>query len=340
MLEQWGPGAPSAEPVPIQRAFELCHALAGGHYENFSVLSALVPSGLRDDFAAVYAFCRWADDLADETHRLVSPPAQSSTEAPTSSQALARTRALELLGWWREGLKRCLEGNAEHPVYVALAETIRRRRLRPEPFHDLIDAFEKDQRVAAYANWSDLTEYCRQSAEPVGRLVLMLTGHRPPDEDQTTREIYRQSDLTCTALQLTNFWQDVRTDAFTRGRVYMPTDDTGLTLDDLKQMADRDEPADRVRFITSLRPLAERTRTMFEDARDLPRLVNPAAAPMVWLFAAGGRRVLRKVMARGCTSLWHRPRLSKAEKAGLVGVAWARARTASMSASKLKAARP
>lgn len=319
MLAQWGPNAPPAEPMATDRAFDLCRTLATGHYENFSVLSSLVGAHLRDDFASVYAFCRWADDLADEAHRVPAIDAAATPE-------LTRARSLELLAWWRTGLERCFAGEAHHPVYVALAETIRRHDLRPEPFRDLLDAFEQDQRVLAYQTWDDLLGYCRRSADPVGRIVLTLAGHRPPDEDARSAELYRLSDLVCSALQLTNFWQDVRTDLQERGRVYLPFEESGLDAAELRVMIDRDEPFDRLRFIKALRPLAERTHAMFHDAKDLPSRVDPAIAPVVWLFAAGGRRVLQKVLSKGCTTLWHRPKLGKIEKVGLVGAGWVRAK--------------
>jgi len=334
LLERWGPSAAPAEPVATDRAYELCHALARRRYENFSVLSALVPERLRDDFAAVYAFCRWADDLADETHRLPT----DSGSPPTPE--LARARALELLAWWRTGLERCFAGDATHPVYIALAETVRRHRLPAEPFRNVLDAFEQDQRVTTYDTWDRLAAYCRGSADPVGRLVLTLAGHRPPDEDPATADLYRLSDKVCTALQLTNLWQDVRTDLLDRGRVYLPTAETGLTPDDLRAMAATPDDHDaRVRFIRALRPLAERTHALFHDARELPKIVDPAVGPVVGLFAAGGKRVLQKVLARGCTTLWERPRLPGYEKAVLVGLGWARARLAQRRAASKPAVR-
>ncbi len=314
LLGRWGPGVESGEPVDLHAALAHCHALARSRYENFSVLTSLVPPDLRDDFAAVYAFCRWADDLADETHRL----------APDADPDLARARSTELLAWWRAELDRCFAGEASHPVFVALRRTIDARRLRPEPFHDLITAFELDQRTTQYRTWPELIAYCSNSADPVGRIVLTLAGHRPPDEDPGNTTIYDLSDRVCTALQLTNFWQDTRSDLLERGRVYMPTDETGLDADTLRDFAQREnDPAARVPFIHALRPLVERTAELFDSARELPRRLDPRIAPVVALFAAGGRRTLRKVEAAGCTSLWKRPRLTKPEKAALLARAWA-----------------
>lgn len=324
LLGQWGPDADRAEPVDAAGALAHCHALARSRYENFSVLTGLVPPDLRDDFASVYAFCRWADDLADETHRLGSPG-----DPGTADPEAARARSTELLAWWRRELDRCFGGEASHPVFVSLRRTIETRRLRPEPFHDLITAFEQDQRTTRYRTWPELIAYCSKSADPVGRIVLTLAGHRPPDEDPGNATIYDLSDRICTALQLTNFWQDTRSDLLERDRVYMPIDETGLDADTLRDFAHRgDDPEARVRFILALRPLVERTSELFDSARDLPRRLDPRIAPVVALFASGGRRTLRKVEGAGCTSLWKRPKLTKPEKAALLARAWAASRLA------------
>ncbi|HYZ87318.1 MAG TPA: squalene/phytoene synthase family protein, partial [Bryobacteraceae bacterium] len=167
--------------------------LANHHYENFHVVSALLPKHLHQDFYNVYAFCRWADDLGDEM------------DSPTES--------LELLAWWTEELDRLYDtGEATHPVYVALKGTIKRHDLPKQPFADLIRAFVQDQTVTRYDNWDSLFAYCRYSANPVGRLVLYLCGYR----DEPRQAL---SDYTCTALQLANFWQDVTVD-LEKGRVY------------------------------------------------------------------------------------------------------------------------
>ncbi|HVZ95016.1 MAG TPA: squalene synthase HpnC, partial [Phycisphaerales bacterium] len=288
--------------------------LATGHYENFSVLSRLVPERLRDDFAAVYAYCRWSDDLGDET----------------GNDAAAREKSLELLAWWRGQLEACFKfaraGAAStgetsappnHPVFIALAETIRRHGLSPEPFHHLIDAFEQDQRVTRYETWEQVIGYCTRSADPVGRIVLALfgvNGQKPGDAD-----LIRMSDATCTALQLTNFWQDVRRDLIERDRVYLPSAETAISAGELHEWLSRgDDPDVRIRFIKALRPLVHRTRELFATGRPLPRALGREAGPIIWLFGAGGEHVLTAVEKCGCTTLWHRPRLTSAAKAGLV----------------------
>ncbi|MBL8747290.1 MAG: squalene synthase HpnC [Phycisphaerae bacterium] len=304
---------PASPPLTLDEARREVRALADSHYENFSVMSRLVPEGLRDDFAAVYAYCRWSDDLADET----------------GSDASARERSLSLLAAWRSQLDRCIafargesDRTPRHAVFVALAETIRRRGLSPQPFHHLLDAFEQDQRVSRYETWDQVIGYCTRSANPVGRIILMLDGRRL--DDPRDEPLFRMSDATCTALQLTNFWQDVRRDLDERDRVYIPLNDTGLTAELLSEWASRPgDPAARVAFIRMLRPLVERTRGLFEQGRPLPRAMGSSLSPVVWLFGAGGESVLHLVERTGCATLWERPRLSKARKLWLVGLAGA-----------------
>lgn len=314
------PADASGLPIPpraptLEEAWAYVRRLAGGHYENFSVLSRLVPPDLRDDFAAVYAYCRWSDDLADET----------------GAGDAGRADARRLLAWWRGQMLACFaHARAEpadeprHPVFVALAQTARRHGLSPEPFGRLLDAFEQDQRVSRYRTWDEVMGYCKNSADPVGRIVLALAGHdgsRPGDAER-----FAMSDATCSALQLTNHWQDVRRDLVERDRVYLPSEETGLTAEDLRRMLDRaDDPAARVRYIRAVRPLVERTREMFRAGRPLPRTLDRPMRPVVWLFGAGGEAVLSRIERVGCATLWDRPRLSRSRKAWLVGLAAARA---------------
>ena len=310
MLVIPGESAGGASPSSTG-ADEFVASLATSHYENFPVLSWLVPPALRPDFAAVYAYCRTCDDLGDET---------GIGEA-------ARARSLELLGRWRAMLEACFahaRGEAvappSHPVYAALSATIRRHTLSPEPFHHLIDAFEQDQRTTRYQTWEQLLKYCTRSADPVGRIVLALFGVRP--EDPANAELVAMSDATCTALQLTNFWQDVRRDLLERDRVYFPSYETGISADDLRAWLDPrgagGDPANRVRYIKQLRELVHRTRTLFERGRPLPAQLGPRGGKVVWLFGAGGEHVLDLVERAGCTTLWQRPRLSKLSKLGLI----------------------
>src|SRR5215831_10543922 len=170
--------------------------LATNHYENFHVVSFLLPKRLHQDFYNVYGYCRWADDLADE----IGDTAES----------------LRLLEWWRTELELMYEGEAKHPVFVALRATVAKHGIPQKPFQDLIRAFIQDQTVTRYRNWDEVLHYCEGSANPVGRLVLYLCGYSDPERQAL-------SDATCTALQLANFWQDVTVDQ-QKDRVYLPLD--------------------------------------------------------------------------------------------------------------------
>jgi len=298
-LARYGPDA-AHEPVEPAAARAYVRRLALGHYENFSVLSWFVPRELRGDFAAVYAFCRWADDLGDEL----------------GDGAGDRERGERLLGWWRAGLERCFAGEAEHPVYVALGETVARHRLPIEPFADLIDAFVQDQRVRRYGTWAEAIDYCRRSADPVGRIVLRLWGHRDAELD-------RLSDRTCTALQLVNFWQDVRRDILERDRVYLPAeiaDRHGLDIEamaaDLRAGRSIDRHAGAAR--ASVREACERTAPLFAEGRGLIDRVEARHRPTLALFSMGGEAVLGAIERSGYETLRGRPSLSKATKGRLL----------------------
>src|SRR6201997_3772790 len=187
---------PEVAPT-LEEARAYCKRLAETHYENFHVASWFLPRALRPHFHSFYAYCRISDDLGDE----VGDTAQS----------------LELLDLWGRELDACYEGRARHPVFVALTETIRACSIPKEPFADLLTAFRQDQTVTRYGTMQELLNYCRYSANPVGRLVLYACGYA--DEER-----FRLSDATCSALQLANFWQDVRVD-YAKGRVYLPQED-------------------------------------------------------------------------------------------------------------------
>ncbi len=306
-LRWYGP-ITSGPAVSPEQALDYCRGLANSHYENFSILSALVPEDLRDDFAAVYAFCRWSDDLGDETGHTLA----------------ARAQSMALLNWWEDQLDLCFDGLAEHPVFIALRRVIDRHSVPKKPFADLICAFKQDQSLRHYQTWDQVLDYCARSANPVGRIVLHLGGYRDTPENA---QRYRLSDATCTALQLTNFWQDVRRDLIERDRVYIPLADCGLTLAQLRDwMLRDDDPEARVPFIRAMHPLVDKTRALFDEGHPLPGLLDGRISPMVWLFGAGGRSVLRSVERIGCATLWDRPRLTRFTKAALVGRAYLRAK--------------
>jgi squalene synthase HpnC len=249
-------------------------------------------------FHNVYAYCRWADDLADE--------------------AGGGKRALELLRWWREELLRCYDGRPRHPVMVALSRTIRQFCIPREPFLDLLFAFEQDQLVKHYQTYEQLLGYCRYSANPVGHLVLYLC-------DSFDKLNASLSDHICTALQLANFWQDVARD-HAIGRVYLPTDDCrhfGYSMAELHVR--RFTPA----FAALLRFEVERTRDLFYRGMPLLDRVQPELRVDLELFIRGGLAILRKIERIGYNVLRQRPVLHSWEKAALLtGAVWRRLETA------------
>lgn len=262
--------------------------LATHHYENFHVVSLLLPKHLHQDFYNVYAFCRWADDLGDET----GDPQES----------------LRLLAWWRGELESLFAGQPpSHPVFVALAETVRRHDLPVEPFSDLIDAFIQDQTVTRYRDWDGVLDYCRRSANPVGRLVLMLCGYRDAER-------FRLSDATCSALQLANFWQDVAVD-LEKNRIYLPLrllEAHGCSEQDL--FARRCTPA----FRRAMQEAVDYAQALFEQGLPLSRMVDRRLALDIDLFSRGGMRVLGKIRAQNYDVLSRRPAISKTERALLL----------------------
>lgn len=261
--------------------------LATHHYENFHVVSLLLPKRLHQDFYNVYSFCRWADDLGDE----IGDTAES----------------LRLLAWWRSELHAMCSGQPRHPVFVALAGTIREFSLPIALFDDLIHAFEQDQTITRYRNWQELFEYCRYSANPVGRLVLGLCGY----SDRARQEL---SDATCTALQLANFWQDITVD-LKKDRVYLPLDlleSHGYPLEDLFSLRFD------TRFRGAMQEAVNVTRELFLKGLPLADSVDRRLAIDLELFSRGGMRVLEKIERQDCDVLRSRPAISKVERVGLL----------------------
>lgn len=280
------PGATS-ETWAFHDSLRYTRWLARHHYENFHVASFLLPRRLHQDFFNIYAFCRWADDLGDE----MGDPALS----------------LRLLEWWREELRQMYRGEARHPVYVALRDTVRRHEIPEEPFADLIRAFVQDQTVTRYSTYAQLLDYCAYSANPVGRLVLHLCGYRDAERQ-------RLSDATCTALQLANFWQDVARD-LEKGRVYIPIEDMsahGYRLEELEQRRYNS------RFRGLMRDLVNRTHLLFLDGLPLIDQVGRRLAIDLELFSLGGLAVLRKIRALDYNVLEQRPALSARDRLALL----------------------
>jgi squalene synthase HpnC len=301
-----------------------------GHRENFSVLSWLLPRRLRDDFAAVYAFCRWSDDLADEA------------ASPEAARAALRA--------WRSQLDACFAGtpsplpqggaggagNQTHPIFIALRETIVRHRLPAEPFHHLLDAFERDQDVTRYDTYDQLLDYCRLSADPVGRLVLMLGGVRE-------EVCFRDADATCTALQIVNHMQDVRRDVLERDRVYLPAEIArkhGLDPELLARMIRDDAgvappgeagcPACKSgsaglrslapAYRASLAELGDRADVLFREGRKLWPKLAPASGitRSVQAFTLGGEAILRRIRLMDFDTPRRRPSVSSAQKLAIL----------------------
>jgi squalene synthase HpnC len=277
------PGSAPRVSLPEARAY--CARLARTHYENFTVGSLLLPRDLRRHFFHVYAFCRSVDDLGDE--------------APGDR--------LTLLDAWEEDLQRCYDGVPRHPVFTALRETIDAFAIPREPFLRLVEANRMDQQVRRHATFRDLLFYCDHSANPVGHLVLYILGHA--DEERR-----RLSDLTCTALQLANFWQDVARD-WEMGRVYLPQED--LARFGVREEQIRDRVCDG-RFRALMKFEVDRARAMFLEGLPLAERVAGTARLDLRLFSRGGMLILDAIERQGFDVLSRRPELGRAAKARLL----------------------
>jgi squalene synthase HpnC len=275
-------------------AQEYCRRLARSHYENFSVASWFLPARLRQHFFNVYAYCRISDDLGDE----IGDPAAS----------------LELLDQWQAELDACYSGKPRHPVFVALADTVRKFDIPKQTFADLLTAFRQDQTVTRYPTFDDLLGYCHNSANPVGRLVLYVCGYRDTERQQL-------SDFTCTALQLANFWQDVSVD-YSKGRIYLPLEDMrrfNVSEDDLAAQRNTAAFCDLMRFEV------ERAREWFQRGWPLSGKVDRDLALDIELFSRGGQEILRAIECQGYAVLGRRPAISKSRKLALVArAAWSK----------------
>src|SRR5579862_1247854 len=271
----------------LEEAQAYCGRLARSHYENFSVATWFLPKRMRQHFFNVYAYCRISDDLGDE----VGNPAAS----------------LQLLDQWEAELDACYSGNPRHPVFVALRETVQTLDIPRQPFADLLTAFRQDQMVTRYETFDDLLAYCKNSANPVGHLVLYLCGYRDAERQ-------RLSDYTCTALQLANFWQDVSPD-YAKGRIYLPLSDMknfGVTEDDIA--AGRNTAA----FCDLMAFEVDRAYDWFERGLPLIKQVDRELAVDIELFSRGGQEILHAIERQGYNVLGQRPSISKFRKLTLV----------------------
>jgi len=277
---------PASAPS-LQDAYAYCERLARTHYENFSVASWFLPKRLRQHFFNVYAYCRISDDLGDETGDCAA--------------------SLQLLDEWESELNACYSGAPRHPVFVALAGTVREFDIPKHEFADLLTAFRQDQTTTRYQTFEDLLGYCRYSANPVGHLVLYLCGYRDPERQQL-------SDFTCTALQLANFWQDVSAD-FAKGRIYLPLEDFqgyGVSADDIRDGKNTKQLREMMRFEV------HRAREWFERGLPLVGKVSRELAIDIELFSRGGQEILNAIERQGHAVLGNRPAISKGRKLTLV----------------------
>jgi squalene synthase HpnC len=277
-----GQGPPPGDWT-VDKSYAYCEGIVRSHYENFPVASRFVPQRLRPHMWAVYAFARSADDFADE-------PAYAGRRA-------------EALDYWDQELHRCYHDEADHPVFVALRDTVEKCDIPISPLADLLASFRMDLTTSGYATYGDLRGFTRLSAEPVGRTVLYIFGYREP-------HLHRFSDELCTALQQANFWQDVGID-LSRGRLYAPAEDLhhfGVRRDDLEARRSTAAWRDLLRFEIA------RTRSLFERGRPLCDLVERELAfelKLIWLAGVG---VLEKIAASGYEVLTRRPQLGSADK--------------------------
>lgn len=277
---------PSRAPS-LPDAYWYCERLARSHYENFSVATWFLPTRLRQHFYNVYAYCRISDDLGDETGD--------------------REASLRLLDEWESELNACYEGTPRHPVFVALAGTVRQFEIPKQTFADLLTAFRQDQTITRYETFDDLLGYCHYSANPVGRLVLFLCGYRDAERQQ-------RSDFTCTALQLANFWQDVSVD-YKKGRIYLPLEDLRkFNVGEADIASQNNSPA----FRDLMRFEVQRARAWFDRGLPLASKVGRELAIDIELFTRGGQEILNAIERQGFAVLGQRPVISKPRKLALV----------------------
>lgn len=271
----------------LEQARAYCQRLATTHYENFSVATWFLPKRLRQHFYNVYAYCRISDDLGDE----VGDPGLS----------------LRLLDQWEMELGACYARTPRHPVFVALAETVKQFEIPQHEFADLLTAFRQDQTTTRYPTFADVVGYCKYSANPVGHLVLYLCGYKDSERQAL-------SDRTCTALQLANFWQDVSVD-YAKGRIYLP-------LEDLHRFAVSEQDIAGERNTSAFREMmrfeVERAREWFNAGLPLVGRVDKELAIDLELFTRGGQEILNAIEQQDFAVLGRRPSISKARKLALV----------------------
>jgi squalene synthase HpnC len=295
-LDAYGPAATAhRQRIALAEAEHYCERLAKSHYENFTVASWLLPREIRPHFHAIYAYCRWADDLADET--------------------AGGRESIELLDWWETELEGCYRGDVRHPVFVALRATIDQFAIPIDPFRHLLIAFRQDQYRKRYDTFNELLDYCRNSANPVGRLVLYLGRVNGP-------QTVSYSDSICTGLQLANFCQDVKRD-YQRGRIYLPQEDCRAAGygPDMFARQEYNRP-----FESLLSGQVARAEAMLRDGRPLLELVPDWLRLEVALFIGGGLAILEQIRRQRYNVWRRRPTVGKLRKLRLLAGAWRQSR--------------
>lgn len=268
--------------------FRYCETIARSHYENFPVASRFVSKELRKYVWTIYAFARIADDYADEPGFTVA-------------------ERMDNLNQWEQYLDECYNGNPTHRVFAALAETVERFQIPQELFRNLLTAFRADVTIKRYGTYEDVLAYCRYSANPVGRLLLLLFNYR----NETTMHL---SDSICTALQLTNFWQDVSVDLL-KDRIYLPLEDLeefGYSEQDLLEHKVNEPFGNLMAF--QVRRAAE----LFAEGKPLLTMVDKDLSMELKLTWISGMKILQKIHKQHYDVLTKRPALSKLDKLGLL----------------------
>lgn len=271
--------------------YRSCSVIAGNHYENFPVASWMLPAKQRPHIHAIYAFARTADDFADE--------------------AEFEGRRLEEIGKWRDLLDTCVEGKTQHPLFLALANTIQEHQLPIGLFHDLLNAFEQDVHQNRYQTWEEIVAYAKKSADPIGRLYLQIHGFK-------NEEMNRYADCICSALQFANFWQDVSVD-LKKDRIYIPTTimkQCGYSEEELLAGVENDA------FRDTIKVLVNRTFDMFTQGRALLPMLHGRLKKELSMIVMGGEMILRKVVEQNYNVLHKRPKLSGVDKVKVLTKVW------------------
>lgn len=293
----------STIPAALEADFRYCEDIVRSHEENFPVGSRLAPSHIRPFLHAVYAFARTADDFAD------LPGRDDNTR-------------LQLLDDWSRRLAHAESGTPDHPIFRALAHTMQTTNLPATPLHHLLIAFRMDITNKRYNTMQELEEYCHYSANPIGRIMLHLAGeiHLQPGTANTNKII--RSDALCTALQLTNHWQDLGQDCWSGRPLYLP-------LDSMKQFEVSEEMILKRRFTPMLGSLMLH---LVSKTKDYFLLGDPLVNQVKWplnlelaTIVEGGRAVLNQIEAQGGNTLRDRPKLSTWARAGCLWRALSRA---------------